>query len=105
MDSEMLTERRETIFVKSLFVEMMELWALARQPAHRIPEAIVASRQREYFRWRLKEGLESLWFDSEPLREVLEEILLIADGTDPIVNWAPPTLKETLSRINEPLHP
>ena len=99
----MLSERRYQIFVKSLFVEMMELWALARQPAHRIPESIVAERQREYFRWRLEEALEWLCFDSEPFAELLEEILLVATGEEKIINWRPPALEETLSRISEPL--
>ena len=99
----MLSERRYQIFVKSLFVEMMELWALARQPAHRSPESIVAERQREYFRWRLEEALEWLCFDSEPFAELLEEILLVATGEEKIINWRPPALEETLSRISEPL--
>ena len=99
----MLSERRYQIFVKSLFVEMMELWALARQPASRIPTAVVAERQRAYFRWRLEEALEWLGFDSRPLAEVLEEILLIATGEEEIINWRPPALEEVLSRLTEPL--
>jgi hypothetical protein len=99
----MLKDRRFQIFARSLFVEMMQLWALARQPAHRIPESIVAQRQREYFHWRLEEALEWLWVDSEPLGEVLEEILLVATGEEEIINWRPPALTETVSRITEPL--
>jgi hypothetical protein len=82
---------------------MMELWALARQPARLIPEAIVAERLREYCRWKLSEAQEVLWVDSEPLAEVLEEILLLVNGAEEIINWRPPALEETLSRINEPL--
>ena len=82
---------------------MLQLWAFAQQPAHRIPESIVAERVRAYFHWRLEETLECLCFDSEPLADVLEEILLIAAGEDEIINWRPPTLAETLSRIGEPL--
>jgi hypothetical protein len=99
----MLTERRYQIFVKSLFIETMELWTSARQPASRIPTEIVAERLREYFRWRLCEALESLWFDSEPLRDVLDEILLVASGQEQIINWTPPALAEVRTRITEPL--
>jgi hypothetical protein len=99
----MLSERREAVAVKAQFVEMMELWALARQPAHRIPTEIVAQRQREYCRWRLAEAVESLRADSEKLADVLEEILLLASGEEQIINWTPPALTETLSRITEPL--
>lgn len=100
----MLTERRYQIFVKSLFVEMMQLWALARQPAHRIPTAIVAERQRGYFQWRLEEAVAELSEGySELLAEVLEEIFLVADGTDTIINWQPPALEDMISRIGEPL--
>ena len=99
----MLTERREAIATKALWVEILELWGLARQPAHRIPEAIVVQRQRQYFRWRLKEALEVLWADNELLAEVLEEILLIATGEDVIINWRPLSLEEARARIGEPL--
>jgi hypothetical protein len=99
----MLTERREAVWVQSLWVERLVLWGLARQPAHRIPEAIVAERQRKYFQWRLKEAIEELWADSELLAEVLEEILLIATGEDEIVGGRPPALEEMLSRLAEPL--
>jgi hypothetical protein len=81
----------------------MELWALARQPPHRIPEAIVARRQREYCRWRLEEALEWLCFDSEPLAEVLEEILLLATGEEEIINWRPPAIEDMLGRLTQPL--
>ena len=99
----MLTERRFQIFARSLFIEMMELWGLARQPAHRIPEAIVAQRQQAYFRWRLEEAVVGLSADSEPLADCLEEILLLATGEEEIINWTPPALSETLSRITERL--
>jgi hypothetical protein len=99
----MLSERREAIWIKSLFVEMMELWARAEPPARLIPESVVVQRQRQYFRWRLEEALEVLWVDSEPLAEVLEEILLLVNGAEVIINWVPPALAETLLRINEPL--
>jgi hypothetical protein len=81
----------------------MELWALARQPAHRIPTAIVAARQQEYFKWRLAEAIAGLCADAELLGEVLEEILLIATGEDKIVGWRPPELEEMLLKIGEPL--
>ena len=99
----MLTERREAIWIKSLFVEMMELWARAEPPARLIPESVVVQRQRQYFRWRLKEALEVLWADNELLAEVLEEILLIATGEDVIINWRPLSLEEARARIGEPL--
>jgi hypothetical protein len=99
----MLSERRFQLFANSLFVEMMELWALARQPAHRIPEAVVAQRLGAYCRWRLEDAVERLWCDSEPLAEVLEELLLVATGQEEIINWQPPALTETLSRITGPL--
>jgi hypothetical protein len=99
----MLKDRRFQIFARSLFVEKMQLWALAAQPAHRIPESVVAERQREYFRWRLEEALEWLGLDSEPLADCLEEILLLATGEEEIINWTPPALSETLSRITERL--
>jgi hypothetical protein len=99
----MLTERRFQIFARSLFIEMMELWGLARQPAHRIPEAIVAQRQQAYFRWRLEEAVVGLSADSEPLAEVLEEIFLIAIGEKEIINWRPPAIEAMLSKLTEPL--
>jgi hypothetical protein len=99
----MLSERREAIWTKALVIEILELWGLARQPAHRIPTAVVAEQQRKYFRWRLEEAVEWLYFDSEPLAEVLEEILLLVTGEEEIVKWTPPALEETLSRITEPL--
>ena len=99
----MLTERRFQIFARSHFIEMMELWGLARQPAHRIPEAIVAQRQQAYFRWRLEEAVVGLSADSEPLAEVLEEIFLIAIGEKEIINWRPPAIKAMLSKLTEPL--
>jgi hypothetical protein len=99
----MLTERRFQIFAKALFIEMMELWVRAEQPAHRIPAAIVAGRLQEYCRWRLSEALEWLWVDSEPLGEVLEEILMMATGQEKIINWTPPALEEMLLRIGKPL--
>jgi hypothetical protein len=98
----MLTERR-AIFIKSLFVEMMELWARAEPPARLIPESVVAERLREYCRWRLEEALESLWSDSEPLADCLEEILLLAAGEEVVINWRPPALEEMFSRLTEPL--
>jgi len=99
----MLSDRRLLIAVRAEVIEMLQLWAFAQQPAHRIPESIVAERQREYFRWRLEEALEWLCFDSEPFAELLEEILLVATGEEKIINWRPPALEETLSRISEPL--
>ena len=99
----MLTERRFQLFAKALFIEVMQLWAFARQPAHRIPAAIVAGRLQEYCRWRLSEALERLGFDSEPLGQVLEEILLLATGEEEIINWRPPALEEMRVRITEPL--
>jgi hypothetical protein len=99
----MLTERREAIFIKSLFVEMMELWARAEPPARLIPESVLVERLREYCRWRLEEALKSLWSDSEPLADCLEEILLLATGEEVVINYWPPALEEVLLRINEPL--
>jgi hypothetical protein len=99
----MLTERREAVLVQSLWIERLVFWDLARQPAHRIPTAVVAERQRAYFRRRLEEAVETLPGDSEPLAEVLEEILLIATGEDVIINWRPLSLEEARARIGEPL--
>jgi hypothetical protein len=101
----MLSEHREAIWARALWVEILELWALARQPAHRIPSTIVRERQLEYFRWRLEEAITKLSVDGELLAGVLEEILLIAIGEDTIVNWQPPSIDETLIRIGEPLTP
>jgi hypothetical protein len=99
----MLTERREAIATKALWVEILELWGLARQPAHRIPAEVVRERQQAYFRWRLEEAITKLSADGELLAEVLEEILLIATGQEKIVNWRPPALEEMLLRIGKPL--
>ena len=99
----MLSEHREAIWARALWVEILELWALARQPAHRIPSTIVRERQLEYFRWRLEEAITKLSADGELLAEVLEEILLIATGQEKIVNWRPPALEEMLLRIGKPL--
>jgi hypothetical protein len=68
----MLSERQEAIWITALWAETLELWGLARQPAHRIPEAIVRERQRDYFRYRLKAAIVGLQEDSELLAEVLE---------------------------------
>jgi len=69
-----------------------------------IPTAIVAERQRGYFQWRLEEAVAELSEgSSELLAEVLEEIFLVADGTDTIINWQPPALEDMISRIGEPL--
>jgi hypothetical protein len=99
----MLSERRFRIFAKALFIEMLQLWGIAKQPPHRIPEAIVAQRQREYYRYRLSEAIARLGEDKGLLAEVLEEILLIATGEDEVVGWRPPAVEETLSRLREPL--
>jgi hypothetical protein len=99
----MLSERRFQIFAKGLFTEIMELWARAEPPARLIPTAIVARRLAEYFYWRFSEALERLWFDSEPLADCLEEILLIATGEEMIINWRPPAIVEMLSQLSEPL--
>ena len=99
----MLSERREAVWVKACWVEILGLWALARHPANRIPIETVARMQREYFRWRLEEAIVGLCAGSEPLAEVLTEILLIADGTDPIVNWQPLVIEEMLTKLTEPL--
>jgi hypothetical protein len=100
----MRAERREAIFVHSLFVEMIELWARAQQPAHRIPEAIVRERQLEYFHWRLEEAVGRLEEgDGEVLGEVLEEMLMISTGQEEIINWRPVTLEDARRRIGKPI--
>jgi hypothetical protein len=88
----MLSERRFRIFAKALFIEMLQLWRFAVQPPHRIPEAIVAQRQREYFRLRLAEAIHVLCVNSAALAEVLVEIILVATGEEEIVGWRPPPL-------------
>jgi len=98
----MLSERRFRIFAKALFIEMLQLWGIAKQPPHRIPEAIVAQRQREYFRYRLSEAIARLGEDKELLAEVLEEIILVATGEVEIVGWRPLSLEEARWRITQP---
>ena len=66
----MLSERKEAIWVQSLWIERLVLWGLARQPAYRIPLEIVRERQRAYFKWRLKEAIAMLCADAELLAEV-----------------------------------
>jgi hypothetical protein len=82
---------------------MLQLWGFAQHSPRRLPEAIVAGRQREYFHLRLAEAIARLPKDNELLTEVLEEIILIATGEDEIIGWRPVTLVEARTRIGEPL--
>jgi hypothetical protein len=73
------------------------------QMLERPSKAVIAERARKYFRWRLEEALAGLCASSEPLAEVLAEILLLAAGEEEIINWRPPAIEEMLQRIGEPL--
>jgi hypothetical protein len=76
---------------------------IAMRRTEHLSEAEIEKRMQGYFRWRFEEALAGLCASSEPLAEVLEEILLIADGTDPIINWRPPAIEEMLARLTQPL--
>jgi hypothetical protein len=94
----MLKDRKLRIAWRAYLAELEVMQRLERPS-----EAVIAERFRGYFRWRLEEALDSLWFDSELLAEVLEEIFLIATDDDEIINWRPPALEDMISRIGEPL--
>jgi hypothetical protein len=84
----MLSERREQIFLRAEFIEMMELWDLATIPQWRLPATIVHDRMLQYFAYQLRQALKE--DNSQVLGEVLIELYLVASGEDPVEGWEPP---------------